>query len=112
MIPYCKDWSISPSPIHTDHQPVHARFSKKSMPFLGKGHWTLNPSLLRDKETIESIRTEAKLLHHDLTTCGQNRSTQDNPQRSFKAFKDKVTLTLHNRAKKIITILTQKIRNL
>ncbi|KAG6330199.1 hypothetical protein ID866_8891, partial [Astraeus odoratus] len=112
MIPYCKDWSISPSPIHTNHQLVHVRFFKQSMSFLGKGYWTLNPSLLRNKETVESIRTEAKLLHHDLTICGLNRSTQDNPQRRFKAFKDKVILTLCNRAKKIILILAQKIRNL
>jgi len=48
MSPHCKDWDISPSPIPTDHQMISVRISKQNMPFIGKGRWTLNPSLLHD----------------------------------------------------------------
>ena len=112
MLQFSKDWEIGPSPVHTDHYMVSVRISKQNMPFIGKGRWTLNPSLLRDKEIIGSIAIEAAKLRSSLDHYEAHRTDQDNPQTAFKSFKDNAVAILRNRAKKIIPMAKQRIERL
>ncbi|KAG2061376.1 DNase I-like protein [Suillus hirtellus] len=36
LLPYSKDWNISPPGIYTDHQLISARINSKKMPYIGK----------------------------------------------------------------------------
>ena len=112
MSPHCKDWDISPSPIPTDHQMISVRISKQNMPFIGKGRWTLNPSLLCDKEITAKITEELQHLQENLKHCSLNCTNQNNPQTIFRAFKDWAIAIVRNRAKKIIPMAQQKINKL
>ena len=112
MLQFSKEWEIGPPPIQTDHHMVSVRISKQSMPFIGKGRWTLNPALLRDKEIINSIAEEAAKLRASLDRHEKIRTDQDNPQKAFKSFKVKAVAILRNRAKKMIPTAKQKIEKL
>ena len=112
MLQFSKEWEIGPSPIHTDHQMVSVRISKQNMPFVGKGRWTLNPALLRDKEIINNIAEEAAKLCASLDRYQMVRTDQDNPQTAFKSFKVKTVAILRNRAKKMVPMAKQKIDKL
>ena len=112
MLQFSKEWEIGPSPIHTDHYMVSVRISKQNMPFIGKGRWTLNPSLLRDKEIISNIAEESAKLRASLDYYESHRTDHDNPQTAFKSFKDTTVAILRNRAKKIIPMAKQRIETL
>ena len=112
MLQFSKEWEIGPSPIHTDHHMVSVRISKQNMPFIGKGRWTLNPTLLRDREVINSIAEEAAQLRSSLDHYETHRTDQDNPQIAFKHFKDKAVAILRNRARKIVPMAKQRIEKL
>ena len=113
MLQFSKEWEIEPSPIHTDHYMVSVRISEQNMSFIGKGRWTLNPLLLRDKEVISNIAKESAKLRASLDYYETHtRTDQDNPQTAFKSFKDNVIAILRNRAKKIIPMAKQKIERL
>ena len=79
MLRFSKEWEIGPSPIHTDHQLISVRILKQSMPFIGKGRWTLNPTLLRDSQIIKDITREATKLHSSLDQYEGNRTEHNNP---------------------------------
>ncbi|KAI5985832.1 Endonuclease/exonuclease/phosphatase [Pisolithus albus] len=101
MFPFCKEWEISPPAIHTDHQLVSVNISKCTMPFIGKGRWTLNPTLLKDT------------LTHELEECSHNvHSTSKNPQTIFKSFKENAIRILRNRARTLTPTISKKISDL
>ena len=102
MLCFSKEWEIEPPPIHTDHQLISVRLSKQSMPFIGKGQWTLNPTLLCDTQVKNGITKEAIKLCTSLDRCEIDRTEQDNSQTAFKSFKTKVIAILRNRAKRMI----------
>ncbi|KIO14619.1 hypothetical protein M404DRAFT_108999, partial [Pisolithus tinctorius Marx 270] len=113
MIPFCKEWSIDPPAIHTDHEMVSVRVSKRSLPFIGKGRWTLNPNLLKDKNVRTEIEKEAVNLSHKLRTCHPStRSASENPQVIFKSFKNNVIRILRNRARTLLPTISKKITDL
>ncbi|KAL4064828.1 Endonuclease/exonuclease/phosphatase [Scleroderma yunnanense] len=111
-LPYCKEWTISPSPIPTDHQLISVRISKQSMPFISKGRWILNPALLHDKEIMANIHIESLCLQEALRNCTLNHTNDQNLQTVFKAFKEKVIAIIRNRAKKIVPMTWNRIDNL
>ena len=88
MLRFSKEWEIEPPPIHTDHQLISVRLSKQSMPFVGKGRWTLNPTLLRDTQVKNDITKEATKLRSSLDWCEIDRTEQDNPQTAFKVLQN------------------------
>jgi len=112
MLHFCKDWEIGPAPLHTDHQLISVRLSKQSMPFIGKGRWTLNPTLLRDTQVKNSLIKEAIKLRTSLDHCETMRTNQINPQTIFQAFKDNAVAILRNRAKKVIPMARLRIERL
>lgn len=82
------------------------------MPFIGKGCWTLNPTLLRDSQIIKDITKEATKLHSSLDQYEGNRTEHDNPQTAFQSFKDNAIAILRNRVRKIIPMAKQWIEKL
>ena len=91
---------------------VSVKVSKQNMPFIGKGRWTLNPSLLRDKEITTNLSEELQRLQEALNDCSLRCTNKHNPQTVFKAFKDRAIAIIRNRAKKIIPMARQKISKL
>jgi exonuclease III len=55
LLPFSREWDISPPGIHTDHQLVSARISSKKMPFVGTGRWSLPLFILNNKKLREEM---------------------------------------------------------
>lgn len=102
LLPFSKDWDISPPGIHTDHQLISARISSKNMPYVGKGRWSLPLHVLKDENLAESILNLGKTLQNKIDECEDKRSDIMNPQLAFSDFKTQAIKLCRTTAKKII----------
>ncbi|KAG1745583.1 Endonuclease/exonuclease/phosphatase [Suillus occidentalis] len=95
LLPYSKEWDIAPPGIHTDHQLVSARISRK-------GRWSLPLFVLKDKDLSEQIITMGKSLQTEIEKCSNQRTDDMNPQLAFSRFKTKAIHLCRTAAKKAI----------
>ncbi|KAI6139205.1 Endonuclease/exonuclease/phosphatase, partial [Pisolithus tinctorius] len=113
VIPFCKEWSITPSAMHTDHEMVSVHLSKRSLPFIGKGCWTLNPTLLKDKSVQMQILKEAVKFSRELDAYNPpSRCHTPKVFVIFKSFKDMIICILCNCARSMMPALSKKIDDL
>jgi len=66
ILPFSKEWDISPPGIHTDHQIVSARISSKKMPYVGSGCWSLPLYVLKDEKLGEKVIDLGKTLQNEI----------------------------------------------
>jgi exonuclease III len=102
LLPFSKEWDITPPGIYTDHQLVSVRILSKCMPFVGKGHWSLPLFVLKDKDLSEQIITMGKSLQTEIENCSNQRTEDLNPQLAFSRFKTKAIHLCRTAAKKSI----------
>ncbi|EIW86190.1 DNase I-like protein, partial [Coniophora puteana RWD-64-598 SS2] len=111
LLPFARDWDINSSGVHTDHKLVTARISAKDLPYIGRGRWSMPVFLIDDKRLQAMIDVLGKALQGDLEALAESgRSTEDNPQRAFKRFKDKVIALVRTEAKQRVPALERKAR--
>lgn len=89
LLPFSQDWEISPPGIHTDHQLVSARISSRTMPFVGKGRWSLPLFILNNKKLGDEIIELGKVLQKDIHLSKAQCTEEYNPQTAFAQFKEK-----------------------
>jgi len=102
------DWDISIPPIETDHCLTSVRISDPSLPWSGPGRWKMPDFLLKD----HAFKAEAKKLASELEdniNKTQARTHNNNPQLSFKMFKDKINEVAIKQAKTAIPKITKSI---
>jgi exonuclease III len=99
------DWEINTSGITTDHQMVSVQITDDTIPFVGKGRWTIPLNLLKNKKLMQEIQYKGKILEANLEKIKNRRTDEDNPQAAFKKFKDEIT----QEAKKAAKIMIPKI---
>lgn len=102
LIPFSKEWEVSPPSIHTDHQLVSARISSKQMPFVGRGRWSLPLYVLKDEELTNKVLELGKSLHREINETKDGRTADSNPQLAFSHFKTATIKLCRNTAKKLI----------
>ena len=78
------DWDINPSGITTDHQMVSIQISDDTLPFVGKGRWTIPLNLLKNKILMQVIQKKGKELEAQMERIKQARTNENNPQTAFK----------------------------
>ncbi|KAG2744932.1 DNase I-like protein, partial [Suillus brevipes Sb2] len=102
LLPFSKDWDISPPGIHTDHQLISARISSKKMPYVGKGRWSMPLHVLKDENLAEQILKLGKTLQTELEKCKDQRTENANPQLAFSSFKEQAIKLCRTSAKKTL----------
>jgi hypothetical protein len=98
---FSRDWDISPTGIHTDHQLVSVKLSKKKMPFVAEGRWSLLLYVLNDKRLSDDIINLGRTLHQEINESMNQRTETNNPQLTFSTFKKKAIALCRNTATKV-----------
>lgn len=83
------DWEIDPTAIQTDHDMVSVCITSPEAPYVGKGRWAMNERILRKKEFRNyAVQRTLELGKEIENITEQNRTSEHNPQRLFKTYKD------------------------
>lgn len=109
LLPFSQDWEISPPGIHTDHQLVSARISSRTMPFVGKGRWSLPLFILNNKKLGDEIIELGKVLQKDIHLSKAQCTEEYNPQTAFAQFKEKAMNLWCTMSKKLIPMKINKL---
>ncbi|KAG1760575.1 Endonuclease/exonuclease/phosphatase [Suillus occidentalis] len=109
LLPFSREWEISPSGLHTDHQMVSARISSKTMPYVGTGRWSMPLYVLKDKQLGDEIMKLGEDLQKQISSSKNPRTAESNPQTAFKYFKDKAIKLCRTSAKKTIPMKKNKL---
>lgn len=109
LLPFSREWNISPPGIHTDHQLVSARISSKKMPFVGTGRWFLPLFILNNKKLGEEMIELGKVLQREIKSSNEKCTDTINPQVAFCHFKSKAIQLCRTTAKKLIPMKKQKL---
>lgn len=104
-------WEITTSTLHTDHKLASVQLSNQNSPFLGKGRWSLNLAVLRNKQLATKLRSAVATLHAALGE-GHLRSGDKNPQTFYAAFKAEVRDVLREGSKKILPNISLRLAHL
>ncbi|KAG1789814.1 Endonuclease/exonuclease/phosphatase [Suillus plorans] len=110
LLPYSKEWDVSPPGIHTDHQLVSARISSKRMPYVGKGRWSLPLYVLKDEELGDKILDLGRTLHCEINESKDQHTNELNLQTAFSLFKQETIKLCRTTAKKLIPKKKNKLR--
>jgi ribonuclease HI/exonuclease III len=96
------EWDIyrTPGKISTDHHAITFRMHNPSIPFIGRGRWSMPLYLVDDKALQEEVRTLAVDLQRELETNRGARSESANPQLLYKHFKGRMIQAIRTRAKR------------
>lgn len=111
LLPFSREWNISPPGIHTDHQMVSARISSKKMPFVGTGRWSLPLFILKNKKLGEDMIELGKTLQQEIRSSNETRNDDLNPQVAFKKFKDNAISLCRSTAKKLVPMKKNKLQS-
>ncbi|KAG1764439.1 Endonuclease/exonuclease/phosphatase [Suillus occidentalis] len=109
LLPFSREWDISPPGLHTDHQMASVRISSKTMPFVGTGRWSMPLYVLKDKKLSDEIIELGKTLHKQILESKAQRTVTSNPQAAFKSFKTKAIDLCRIAAKKTIPMKRNKL---
>ena len=88
-IKYSYDWLTEPPGIQTEHQMVTTKITSPTMPYIGKGRWTMPLHLLKDKKLMEKIQKMTLELEQALEACSTSRTEANNPQKCSKNTRQK-----------------------
>ena len=105
---YAEDWAIEGSGLATDHRMVSCTLANYRAPKRGKGRWALPLLLLRDDTFTKVMKDLILELQKELRQAPE-RSESRNPQRLYKAFKEKLRDAARQRAKTLIPKIDRKI---
>ena len=88
--PFTFDWEIKISAIPTDHAMVSVRYAPKEAPHIGKGRWTLPPSLIYNKKFLEKVAEEGIALQAQATRDQIERTDRQtaNIQKCWETYKE------------------------
>ncbi|KZP21142.1 DNase I-like protein [Athelia psychrophila] len=96
------DWDIAKPAIKTDHKMATVRITNPSMPFIGKGRWSMPIHLLKNKKF---------LTMRDMSTINE-RTEENNVQHTFERFKHELATNARNLAKAITPKINKDIERL
>ncbi|EPS97654.1 hypothetical protein FOMPIDRAFT_1031892 [Fomitopsis schrenkii] len=107
-------WEITTTGIPTDHRMIIAALSTAQAPHVGHGRWTMPLHLMDDKKFLDAAvklgeQAEKKLATH---RNGQNRSTEQNPQRIAHSYKTQIKALAQARAKEKTPYLQKELAKL
>lgn len=86
---FSRKWSISKSSVNTDHYLASAKIFNPTIPFVGKGRWTMPLHLLKNKKLLKTLTTLGIHFEQHLANMPQRSQTQ-NAQTLFKDFKNSI----------------------
>ncbi|KIJ44536.1 hypothetical protein M422DRAFT_252146 [Sphaerobolus stellatus SS14] len=101
------NWSISPTPIDTDHDLVNVRIFNTAMPYVGRGQWTIPLFTLQDKKIMDVICDKGMTCLKEIELLSKTNPAAI--QHKYKTFKDDLINTFCNYAKKHIPMVDNKI---
>ena len=82
------DWTINTSGITTDHQMISVQITDDTIPFVGKGRWTIPLNLLKNKMLMQEIQNRGIILETQVERTKNRRTDENNSQVVFKKFED------------------------
>jgi ribonuclease HI/exonuclease III len=112
LMEYTRDWKIEDSGIpDTDHQIATSLISHRSEVNIGKGRWTMNANVIKNRNLTKFAREKGI---ETLRSIGQieARTQEDNPQRFFHQFKKEITAEARRTMKIEIPKLDKSIQRL
>lgn len=89
-----RDWEITESGIHTDHQLVSVKLANPKSPYVGKGRWSIPPFALENRKIIRTIVEKGRSLQlemEDMISAQQDQRTKGDVQHAFAKFKEEIT---------------------
>ena len=107
------DWSIDLTNVPTDHRLVSVTVLDRKSPYIGPGRWTMPKFLAGDKQFLEEIIKLGKSVNDEIKTVNAgNRTTDNNPQKLFRALKSKIKDMGVKQAREAIPKTVRKINEL
>ncbi|KZP06552.1 DNase I-like protein, partial [Athelia psychrophila] len=104
------DWTIEQPAIKTDHKMVTVRLTNPEMPYIGRGRWTMQIHIIKNKRFMEGL-IEKGIEQQKAETNATGRTETNNSQTRYKSFKDDVIRLARKIAKedtpKILKRITQ-----
>ncbi|KZP29142.1 DNase I-like protein [Athelia psychrophila] len=104
------DWDIAKPAIKTDHKMATVGITNPSMPFIGKGRWSM-PIHLKNKKFLTMVHELGLNLQRDMGTINE-RTEENNVQHTFERFKCELATNARNLAKAITPKINKDIKRL
>ncbi|PPQ85823.1 hypothetical protein CVT26_002410, partial [Gymnopilus dilepis] len=110
----CRNWTIKPTNIKTDHQMVTVECANAKAPYIGKGRWSIPPRALEDRKIKKMIKECGLKLQDELDSIPEDESweTGRSVQRLFKNFKDEITKKIRTKMKEDTPKLEARLEKL
>ncbi|KAI9062429.1 DNase I-like protein, partial [Trametes sanguinea] len=104
-------WGHDEPGIPTDHKLVSVKVTNRREPFVGKGRWSMPAHLLNDDVVKKAMRELGAKLCSEIAGI-RERSDCDNPQKSYASFKEDLSKSIRDRAKRKIPKIQRQIDSL
>lgn len=107
-----QDWEIKTAPIPTDHRLISLRIAIPDTPFIGRGRWTIPNFVLGDRKFLQEIEKKGKALLNNLHADQDIQRESRHIQTKWKSFKDDIIHTAKQYAKKPLTWMERRLREI
>jgi hypothetical protein len=104
------EWNIQTTGIQTDHKLVSVLISSPTLPYVGKGRWTIPTNLLKNKTLLDEIQRLTLIAQTKIEEATAIRTPENNPQTIYKKLKDDILNTARQMSKTLIPRITKTIQ--